>query len=816
MHVSLTLSEARARADLVGDVHTSAHFDLTSTDQFTVRATVRFSAAAPGAATFLELADASDVRIEGAPGATYSSGRILMPRVEATNTVTVTASLPYVTDGDGMHVAVDPVDGERYVSAFTAMDIAQKVLPCFDQPDLKSTFEVSVSAPSHWSVLANGRFAERTGDTWRFHRTPPISSYVFFVCGGPWTSITWDEPYAPAPGGSLPFGWHARSSQRALLERDAEHLRRITSACFAHYTAVFDEPYPFADYQQVFSPGLNWGAMEFPGCVAFRDEMLTPDQPTAMQDHWRSSVIAHEMAHMWFGDLVTFRWWEDSWLNESFADFMGYEVAGLATGSDAWTAAALSRKPTAYRADRKRSTHPVAEDAAHVIDVDTAFANFDMITYAKGNALLRQLVVWLGEEAFLAGVNRHLSAHPFGNATLGDFVAALDQVTARDVRGWADTYLRTTGFDRIEVVREGEVPVLTPHGSRPHRFTVAAFDSDLAQVDELLVDVTGEPLRLDRFAGRVVLPNAGDEAYAEVALDASSWDALTGGVGRLASARHRAVVWAMTALRAESGGMSPAALVEMASNHLPHECDPTVFEGALDLVERVALRYASDVEAPVLADVFASLGRAVLAAGDPERRGAASRLLATHTHDVDLLRGWLGGTSPLPEADQTVRWAVVVRLAALGHPGHIDTETQRDPSRRGVEAAITARAAEDTTAAKEAAWARLTSGSASNREVTALAAGLWQPEQADLLEPWLLAAPAALVDLARRSGQGMGSVLGRSFPWLPLRPAVRSELRARLAAALNEPEVPVVIGRALSDHLDDLDLVLAADLGAPR
>ena len=432
-----------------------------------MEATISFGCTRPGASSFLELRGATDVTLDGAPAA-YDDGRIALPDLGATNTVRVTARMPYVTDGDGMTATIDPADGERYVCAYTSMDIAQKVIPCFDQPDIKTTFTVSVTAPSHWTVLANGVLAGREGDTWSFETTPPISSYLFFVAGGPWVSVTWDEPYAPAPGGTLPFGWHARASQERELRRDADELRRITSACFQHYTTIFEPPYAFGDYQQLFSPGLNWGAMEFPGCVAYRDEVLTQGTPTELEREWIASTIAHEMAHMWFGDLVTMEWWEDSWLNESFADFMGYDVAGTAAGyTDAWTSAAITRKPSGYRADRRRSTHPVAEDTEKVVDVDTAFANFDMITYAKGNAVLAQLGHWLGQEDFLAGVNRHLTAHAFGNATLADFLDSLDAATDLDVRAWAASWLRSTGFDTLVVTRDGDTPGTDPRGLAP-------------------------------------------------------------------------------------------------------------------------------------------------------------------------------------------------------------------------------------------------------------------------------------------------------------------------------------------------------------
>src|SRR5689334_509945 len=491
------LPEARERAVLLTDVHTELHLDLTSTEDFGVEATITFGCTQPGASSFLELNGGTDVTLDGAP-APYADGRIALTDLGETNQVRVTARMPYVTDGDGMTVTIDPADGERYVCAHTSMDITQKVIPCFDQPDIKSTFDLRVTAPAHWTVLANGALRDRSssadGDTWSFETTPPFSSYLFTLVGGTWVSVTWDEPYAPAPGGTLPFGWHARASQGRELQRDADELKRITSACFQHYTTVFEPDYPYADYQQVFAPGLNWGAMEFPGCVVFRDQALTQGTPTELEREWMASTIAHEMAHMWFGDLVTMKWWEDSWLNESFADFMGYDVAGVAAGyTDAWTSAAITRKPTGYRADRRRSTHPIAEDTEKIVDVDTAFANFDMITYAKGNAALAQLGHWLGEEAFLAGVNRHLNAHAFGNADLADFLDSLDAATDKDVRGWAEAWLRSTGFDTLVVTRDGDVPVLTREGSRSHRITVSAYDDAMALVGSRDVLVGDEP-----------------------------------------------------------------------------------------------------------------------------------------------------------------------------------------------------------------------------------------------------------------------------------------------------------------------------------
>ncbi len=797
------LPEARERASLVTDVHTEVHLDLTSTDDFAVEAVISFGCTRPGASTFLELTHAADVTLDGEPAA-YDDNRIPLADLGATNEVRVTARMPYVTDGDGMTVTIDPADGERYVCGYTAMDIAQKVIPCFDQPDLKSTFAVRVTAPEHWTVLANGVSAGREGNTWSFEQTPAISTYLFFVAGGPWVSQTWDEPYAPAPGGTLPFGWHARASQEAELQREAEELKRITSTCFQHYTTIFEPPYAFGDYQQVFSPGLNWGAMEFPGCVAFRDEFLTPDVPTQLQRHAVASIIAHEMAHMWFGDLVTMQWWEDTWLNESFADFMGYDISGTAAGyTDSWTAAAIIRKPTGYRADRRRSTHPIAEETDKIVDVDTAFANFDMITYAKGNAVLAQLGHWMGQDDFLAGVNRHLNAHAFGNATLADFLDSLDAATDLDVRAWADSWLRSTGFDTLVVSRDGDVPVVTREGSRPHRISVDAYDESMHLVATSTIDVDDEPVRLDHFAGRVVVPNAGDETFASVRLDDQSWSAVRAGLQSVESPLTRAMLWWTAMDLTESQVISLDDLVDLADRHLRVEQHPIVFESVLRTLQGVIRLYARPDEIGRHLNVLSDVTRTALHGGEPALVPAASRVLARLSSDRVLLSGWLAES----EVAQEVRWAAVHRLAELGDSSFIETEKARDQSVSGHHAALAAMAARPGAEEKAETWALLMGGSLGNHEFDAVGSGFWGWEQAEVVEPYLSRYVTDGLTLARRSGQAMAKVIGHAFPRLPLTDESRRVLRTAVADSL-EGDVPTVLARAWNDSLDDLDRTL--------
>ncbi|WP_295658389.1 aminopeptidase N, partial [uncultured Nocardioides sp.] len=707
--------------------------------------------------------------------------------------------------GDGMHTFTDPADGESYVSAYLGMDIAHHVFACFDQPDLKAPLAVSVTAPEGWTVVGNG-VGTAEGGRWTFTTTPPVSTYLFVVCAGPWHSVTWEHA-------GLPFGWHARRSLAPQLDRDAELLRSITEACFDHYTQTFSPPYAFDSYDQVLVPEHNWGALETPGAVTFRDELLFRGEPTPMQRLSRASVIAHEMAHMWFGDLATFVWWEDSWLNESFADYMGYQVAARRAGEpDAWACVALGRKTTGYRADARRSTHPVAEDAESMVDVDTAFGNFDMITYAKGNAVLRQLVTWLGEDAFLAGANAYLTAHAFGNATLDDFLSALDAVSDRDVRTWAEQWLRATGFDTIRVSRRGDVPVLRCEGTRVHRFTVAAYDDSGAPAGSRLVDLGPDPVELAEYAGLAVLPNAGDETFAAIELDEQSAAFVQAHLSAVDDPLTRAVTWWGAVSSTRAGSLATGDLLRLVARHLAAERHPMVFEGVLGLtLDTVVTPLLAPGELAAAEEVVAAACTLALAGSpDPALAIAAVRGLARTTTDPELLHEWLASGSPDGrELDRDLRWLVVRRLVALGaDPALVESELAADPSASGRLGARAARAAVPTTEAKAAAWAEMYAGEPSNREFTATSSGFWARGQAELVAPYLQRYVAEAPAVAERRGQAYSQVVGNAFPFLPLETADLTALRDALAARVEEG-VTTVLARTWSDRIDDLDVALA-------
>jgi aminopeptidase N len=807
--ISLTRDEAVSRAALLAVTSYDVHLGLSTGDTFTSRSTISFGCRQPGAETFVELADAitASATFNGEPLSpdAFSDNRIRLEGLLEVNELTVEATLPCVTSGDGMHRYVDPADGEKYLSAFCGSDLAHRVFACFDQPDLKAAVTLTVTAPAAWTVLGNGRPTGTDGTTRTFATTPPIPTYLFVVCAGPWHSVTWEHA-------GLPFGWHARRSLAAALDRDVDELRRVTTACFDHYTTVFDEPYAFDSYDQVMAPGLNWGALETPGCVTFRDELLPPGGTSDAEREDRAMVIAHEMAHMWFGDLVTLGWWEDIWLNESFADYMGFQVAGAAAGfGSTWTGFTLSRENLGYAADQRRSTHPVAPLAESVVDADAGFANTDMITYSKGNAVLRQLVTWLGEETFLRGVNAFLTAHRFGNADLADFLDALDGATDRDVRGWAEAWLRTTGFDTLTVDRDGEVPVLGRTGTRPHRTRVTGYqeqDDGLVEQASLLVDLADDLLRLDEWAGLVVLPNSSDQTFARVRTDPTSWAALARSLGSLDDGQQRAVVWATALDLVGQAELAPAELLTLVREHLAGESLPAIWEAVTRrlLVEVLPRHLDADrvVEArAVLAGVAADT-----AARTPSLLLPAARLEATCTADVSLLRRWLedGRTGTGVPLDSELRWRALVRLAELAAigPDDVATEAAADRTSQGETGAARAGAAIPTAQAKERAWARLSADDVGNRVFRATAEGLFVPEQADLVAPYVDRYLAEAPSWAGRRGQGYSRTIGHAFP----RHAVSESTRAGLERAL-AGDVPTVLRRAWADQLDDLVADLA-------
>ncbi|MFF4781629.1 aminopeptidase N [Streptomyces griseorubiginosus] len=820
----LTRDEAQTRAKLL-DVHRyTIALDLTTGDEtFASRTVVRFTARAE-ADTFVELkpAELREATLDGRPldPETLDGNRLPLKGLTAgEHELRIDAVMRYSRTGEGMHRFTDPSDGESYVYTQLFMEDVQRVFAAFDQPDLKAVFDLTVTAPEGWTVLANG-ITEHLGEgRWQAAPTPLISTYLVAVAAGPWHSVRTEHR-------GLPFGIHCRRSLAPYLDPDADEIFEITRQCYDRYHEKFEEPYPFDSYDQAFVPEFNAGAMENPGLVTFRDEFVYRSAVTDTERQTRAMVIAHEMAHMWFGDLVTLRWWDDIWLNESFAEYMGYQTLTEATRfTDTWVDFGVMRKGWGYDADQRPSTHPVAPEA--VEDTASAMLNFDGISYAKGASALRQLVHWLGEKDFLAGINTHFARHRFGNATLADFIDSLSSATERDVHAWADAWLRTTGVDTLRpVVTRGEEATYTLQvehkGSRPHRIAVGLYDQDVTDEgrhlvlrDRLDLDVPqSEPLPIGKRPALLLL-NDGDLTYAKVRFDPQSFTTVTECLSGLPSPLTRAVVWNALRDAVRDGELPPSAYLEAARAHLPHETDLALVQGVLAFAATyVADRYITPEERPAALSLLTALCRDLIRRTEDGDNPGLRLIAVRHCINVaahpDTIAAWLAdGTVPGgPELDPELRWRVLARLAVLGATDEaaIAAELARDPSATGQEGAARCRAALPSEEAKAAAWdAMFTRDDLSNYLFTATAQGFWQPEQADLVRQYVPRYYDDAVALAARRGPAIADAVGRwAFPDYAI-----DEDTLRLGETCLRDADPIpALRRKLTDQLDDLGRAL--------
>ncbi|MFJ9036395.1 aminopeptidase N [Streptomyces sp. NPDC102406] len=827
----LTRDEAQTRARLIDVQRYTVDLDLTrGGETFDSRTEIRFTARTAGS-TFVELkpAELRSVTLDGHPvdlaETALDDNRLpLTVLTEGPHELRVDAVMRYSHTGEGMHRFTDPSDGEAYVYTQMFMDDVQRVFAAFDQPDLKARFDLTVTAPEGWTVLANS-VTEHLGDgKWRAATTPLLSTYLVAVAAGPWHSVRTEHR-------GLPFALHCRRSLAPHLDADADEILDITRACFDRYHEKFTEPYPFDSYDQAFVPEFNAGAMENPGLVTLREEFVHRSAVTDTERQTRAMVIAHEMAHMWFGDLVTLRWWDDIWLNESFAEYMGYQTLTEATRfTDTWVEFGVDRKAWGYDADQRPSTHPVAPEA--VEDTASALLNFDGISYAKGAGALRQLVTWLGEEDFLAGINTHFARHKFANATLADFLDSMASAasgTDRDVHAWADAWLRTTGVDTLTAhvteAADGTSWTLAVDrtGSRPHRIAVGLHDHGpgdartLTLRERVHLDVPAAPGGPRTFPGprpALIVPNDQDLTYAKVRLDPASQEAVLRGISGVPGPLTRAVLWNTLRDMVRDGELAPAAYLETVGAHLAEETDLALVQGVLAFARtQVADRYCTPAQRPaalsVLADVCTDLLHRTKDGDHPGLRLTAVRHSIDTAQHADTLRDWLdSNTVPGgPDLDPELRWRILGRLSVLGavDDAVIEAELAHDPSATGQEGAARCRAALPDPQAKEAAWTALFTGDPgtelSNYLFIATAQGFWQPEQSDLLRHYVPRWFTDATALAERRGPAIASAAGRhAFP----AHAVDEDTLRLGRACLAEGTPTPALRRKLIDQLDDL------------
>jgi aminopeptidase N len=823
---SLTRAEAIARAALIDVDSYQVELDLTGSDFFVARTVVRFTAEA-GAGTFAEFepAELLSATLNGTaldPGA-LADERLALTGLAATNELVVEARMAYSNTGEGLHRFVDPADDRVYLYAHQFLDGVRRVFPCFDQPDLKATFTVSVIAPPDWLVAANAPVVSSAGGRWQFATTKPLSTYLITLVAGPYHALRDEHD-------GIPLALYCRASLAEFLDAQADEMFTVTKQCLDRYHEMFDVRYPFEHYQQAFVAECNFGAMENPGLVIFRDEFIYRSAVTDSQRETRATVIAHEMAHMWFGDLVTMAWWDDIWLNESFAEYLGTRVATEATRfTGTWTTFAVGDKAWGMRADQRPSTHPVAP--AEIADTALALLNFDGISYAKGASVLRQLVAWLGDEAFLAGLNEHFAAHMYANATLADLLGALSKASGRDLSAWSEVWLRRPQLNtlRTEITRDGDdyatvtivqtAPETYPT-LRPHRLGLGLYDHAADGTVSLRrrIEIDLDPLQDDgrtpvpeltgEKAADLLLLNDGDLTYAKIRFDDDSVAAVPALLPLLDDSLARAVIWASTLDAVVDGERPVSELVTQVLAALPVETEVVIVEDVLRTTRGLVDRYSTPETRPAALDILAQACDRLLASvpAGSSRQLAAARGLIGASVEVTRLRGWLDGDG-IPDGlaiDADLRWLILYRLVVLGAtgPAAIDDELGRDRSSTGEQWAARCHAALPTADAKAAAWATLTTDTTvSNRIAEAVAMGFWQPEQlavtASYVERYFADMP---VMMSVRSGFSAERVALNAYPSLVIEPRTR-----RLAAdLLARPDLSSILRRVVIDADDDV------------
>jgi aminopeptidase N len=759
---NLRRDEAQERARIVSNLAYDITLDLTTGDEtFVSDTTARFFTPLTGMNTFIDL-DAGAVRDITFNGrsidpSTFDAARSRLPLRGSlpSNELRVVADCRYQHTGVGMHRMVDPTDGSVYLhTQFEPFD-AHRVFACFDQPDIKAEVALTVRAPEDWEVVSNMPVERREGGVWRFRRTPPISTYLVALVAGPYDVVR--ERH-----GDLELGLYCRRSLRAHL--DPDELFELTRQGLDFFEAEFDYPYPFDKYDQLFVPEFNFGAMENPGCVTFNEYMIFRSRVTEAAREGRANTLLHEMAHMWFGDLVTMQWWDDLWLNESFATYMASHALAQATRfRNSWVRFALGTKAAAASQDQLPSTHPISAD---IVDTDSVRLHFDGITYAKGASVLKQLVAWVGQEAFVAGVRAYFERHQWENARLTDFLAALERASGRELDSWSKEWLETAGvntlrprfsldsdglYQGVAVLQEArpEQPTL-----RSHRVAIGLYDlveEGLVRRRRVELDVVGEETAVPELAGErqpdLLLVNDDDLTYAKVRLDQRSLDTLAGYLGRVIDPLARTLCWAAAWDMVRDAELATRRYLDLVVSHAPGEDDDSTLQRLLGQAAAGVDLYgdpSNRTAARAQLSAAARLGLEGAEGGSDRQLIWARTALGTGDLEEELTwaRGLLDGSVVVAglAVDTDLRWDVVGVLASHGADDGgalVDAEEQRDPTDIGQRRAAAARASRPTAEAKAEAWRRLTEEQLHLAMVRAIAGGFNQWAQDELLRPYV-------------------------------------------------------------------------------
>ena len=626
----------------------------------------------------------------------WDGARVRLTGLVEHNIVTVRARGLFSTSGEGLHRFRDPVDGQVYLYTQYEPADCRRVYACFEQPDLKARWRFQVAAPQGWTVLSNGaeesRHERDDGVRVTFRETLPLSSYITAVAAGPYHRV--DGEWRSGTH-RVELGVLCRASMAPHL--DADEILDITRRGLDFFTTAFAFAYPWGKYDQIFVPEYNLGAMENPGLVTFTESYLFRGASTAAQHEGRANTILHEMAHMWFGDLTTMRWWDDLWLKESFADFMGSH-ANVATAlhSDAWVSFASRRKGWAYEQDQLPTTHPIVAD---ITDLEAAKLNFDGITYAKGASVLKQLVAFVGEDAFFRAAQRYFADHAYGNTTLDDLLTALESASSRDLHAWSAAWLETTGMSLLRVEREPR-PVVVQTDPRPHRLTVGFYALEgerLVRRAAVELDIAGERTPLNAPVlpdADLIVPNDDDRTYAKVRLDERSTDAVARALSTIDDRLARSVIWAALWNAVRDGEPSVVRYLDIAAHHAPAEDSVALLADVIAHAGHAIAHYAADEDRGGLAAAWletAWQGMTTAPEGSDAQLAWARAVGAAAVYDdarADDLGALLSGATPPPQGlrlDPDLRWSWLFALSASGHASSADADAEldADPSATG-------------------------------------------------------------------------------------------------------------------------------------
>jgi aminopeptidase N len=866
---NLTRDEAMTRSALIQVTSYEVEVDLMNGEaEFGSVSVIRFGCGAPGSSTFVNLTAPAVLEItlnsEQVSLDAFDGDRIMLDDLAADNVLRVVAECAYSRSGEGLHRFTDPADGRVYLYSDLETFNAHRVYACFDQPDMKASYELTVTAPADWLVVSNmaPESTSQAGEglRWHFPPTPVLPTYITAIAAGPYHVVRDEHD-------GIPLGVFCRQSLAEHL--DADEILEITRQGFDFFHGLFGINYPFGKYDQLFVPEFKEGAMENAGCVTFVEAYIFRSRVTDFAREARGETILHEMAHMWFGNLVTMRWWDDLWLNESFATWAGTLAEAEATRwTSAWTTFAQLYKAWAYRQDQLPSTHPIAADIG---DIEAVEVNFDGITYAKGAAVLKQLVAYVGRDNFLDGVRKYFAGHAFGNATLADLLSALAETSGRDLAAWSAEWLQTAGVNTLRpsysVDADGRFTEFTVEQEaaathpvlRSHRVAIGLYDrtpAGLTRRARIETDVTGPATVIAELTGHrrpdLVLVNDDDLTYAKIRLDEHSLCTLLGspesgpresgpresgngpqdgravGISAFTDSLPAVLCWSAAWDMARDGEMAARDYVRLVMSGISSVADISVVQTLLRQAGQAVRRFADPgwraTGLALMAGTLRELLQSAPAGSDIQlayTRAFAG--VATSGPDLALLAGLLDGSVLLPglSIDTDLRWSLLGRLVSRSNTASgpqaggvrvfggrdIDAELSRDATDAGERHAAACRAAIPTAQAKQQAWETLTGGKQTLATFRATLAGFADPDQPELMEPYLPKYFAVIGNVWRDWSSAMAQdFVEGAYTTGAITPATVEATDAYIAAE----QPPTTLRRLLSEGRDEVLRALRA------